>query len=73
MCVKYVSVLHPCSPSIPNPQIDDTNKIPFVWKKSVLYVLTLEHPSGSNLGLAKRNPDNTYKLYPKAINWVHVP
>ena len=33
------------------------------------YVLTLEHPTGSSLGYAKRNPDKTFKLCPKAIDW----
>lgn len=33
------------------------------------YVLTLEHPSGPNLSYAKRNPDKTFKLCPKAIDW----
>lgn len=43
--------------------------MPFGWKKAVSYVLTLEHPSGSNLSYAKRNPDKTFKLCPKAIDW----
>ncbi len=33
------------------------------------YVLTLEHPSGASLSYAKRNPDKTFKLCPKAIDW----
>lgn len=33
------------------------------------YVLTLEHPNGGNLSYAKRNPDKTFKLCPKAIDW----
>jgi hypothetical protein len=32
-------------------------------------VLTLEHPRGSNISYAKRNPDKTFKLCPKAIDW----
>ena len=52
--LKYSSV--PFSPSIPCPQVADANKIYFGWKKSVSYILTLDHPSGSNLGLAKHNP-----------------
>jgi ankyrin repeat protein len=43
--------------------------LPFGWKKAVSYVLTLEHPSGPNLSYAKRNPDKTFKLCPKAIDW----
>jgi hypothetical protein len=35
----------------------------------VSYVLTLEHPSGASLSYAKRNPDKTFKLCPKAIDW----
>ena len=31
--------------------------------------MTLEHPSGANLSYAKRNPDKTFKLCPKAIDW----
>lgn len=37
-----------------------------------MYVLTLKHTFGSNLGLAKHNPDKNFKLYPKAINWGNV-
>lgn len=43
--------------------------MPFGWKKAVSYVLTLEHPTGPNLSYAKRNPDKTFKLCPKAIDW----
>lgn len=50
-------------------QVADADDLPFGWKKAVSYVLTLEHPSGSNLGYAKRNPDKTFKLCPKAIDW----
>lgn len=47
----------------------DADDLPFGWKKAVSYVLTLEHPSGTSLGYAKRNPDKTFKLCPKAIDW----
>jgi len=50
-------------------QVADADDLPFGWKKAVSYVLTLEHPSGSNLSYAKRNPDKTFKLCPKAIDW----
>mmetsp|Transcript_5278 Transcript_5278/g.8666 ORF Transcript_5278/g.8666 Transcript_5278/m.8666 type:complete len:1516 (-) Transcript_5278:122-4669(-) len=50
-------------------QVADADDLPFGWKKAVSYVLTLEHPSGANLGYAKRNPDKTFKLCPKAIDW----
>lgn len=50
-------------------QVADADDLPFGWKKAVSYVLTLEHPSGGNLGYAKRNPDKTFKLCPKAIDW----
>jgi len=50
-------------------QVADADDLPFGWKKAVSYVLTLEHPKGSNLGYAKRNPDKTFKLCPKAIDW----
>jgi len=50
-------------------QVADADELPFGWKKAVSYVLTLEHPSGPNLGYAKRNPDKTFKLCPKAIDW----
>lgn len=43
--------------------------MPFGWKKAVSYVLTLEHPAGSTLSYAKRNPDKMFKLCPKAIDW----
>lgn len=33
------------------------------------YVLTLEHPDDGNLSYAKRNPDKTFKMCPKAIDW----
>jgi hypothetical protein len=49
-------------------QVADADELPFGWKKAVSYVLTLEHPS-ENLGYAKRNPDKTFKLCPKAIDW----
>ena len=47
----------------------DADDLPFGWKKAVSYVLTLEHPSEQNLSYAKRNPDKTFKLCPKAIDW----
>ncbi|KAL9185258.1 hypothetical protein ACHAXT_003035 [Thalassiosira profunda] len=50
-------------------QVADAEELPFGWNKSVSYVLTLEHPRGPNLGYAKRNPDKTFKLCPKAIDW----
>lgn len=51
-------------------QVADADDLPFAWKKAVSYVLTLEHPtSGSTLSYAKRNPDKTFKLCPKAIDW----
>jgi len=50
-------------------QVADADDLPFGWKKAVSYVLTLEHPNGSSLGYAKRNPDKTFKLCPKAIDW----
>jgi len=50
-------------------QVADAEELPFGWKKAVSYVLTLEHPDGPNLGYAKRNPDKTFKLCPKAIDW----
>ncbi len=50
-------------------QVADAEELPFGWKKAVSYVLTLEHPSGPTLGYAKRNPDKTFKLCPKAIDW----
>lgn len=50
-------------------QVADADSLPFGWKKAVSYVLTLEHPKGSNLGYAKRNPDKTFKMCPKAIDW----
>jgi hypothetical protein len=50
-------------------QVADADDLPFGWKKAVSYVLTLEHPVGPNLGYAKRNPDKTFKLCPKAIDW----
>ncbi len=50
-------------------QVADADDLPFGWKKGVSYVLTLEHPSGPTLGYAKRNPDKTFKLCPKAIDW----
>lgn len=50
-------------------QVADADDLPFGWKKAVSYVLTLEHPNGSTFGYAKRNPDKTFKLCPKAIDW----
>ena len=50
-------------------QVADAGDLPFGWKKAVSYVLTLEHPTGANLSYAKRNPDKTFKLCPKAIDW----
>mmetsp|Transcript_14160 Transcript_14160/g.39174 ORF Transcript_14160/g.39174 Transcript_14160/m.39174 type:complete len:1444 (+) Transcript_14160:147-4478(+) len=50
-------------------QVADADDLPFGWKKSVSYVLTLEHPNGSTYSYAKRNPDKTFKLCPKAIDW----
>jgi len=51
-------------------QVADADDLPFGWKKSVSYVLTLEHPDGGGtLSYAKRNPDKTFKLCPKAIDW----
>ena len=50
-------------------QVADADDLPFGWKKAVSYVLTLEHPAGPNLSYAKRNPDKTFKLCPKAIDW----
>jgi len=50
-------------------QVADADDLPFGWKKAVSYVLTLEHPKGPSLSYAKRNPDRTFKLCPKAIDW----
>jgi hypothetical protein len=50
-------------------QVADAEDLPFGWKKAVSYVLTLEHPDGGNRSYAKRNPDKTFKLCPKAIDW----
>lgn len=50
-------------------QVADADDLPFGWKKAVSYVLTLEHPKGGNFSYAKRNPDKTFKLCPKAIDW----
>jgi hypothetical protein len=50
-------------------QVADAEDLPFGWKKAVSYVLTLEHPGGGGLSYAKRNPDKTFKLCPKAIDW----
>jgi Ankyrin repeats (many copies)/MATH domain len=51
-------------------QVADADDLPFGWKKAVSYVLTLEHPTNSaTLSYAKRNPDKTFKLCPKAIDW----
>jgi len=50
-------------------QVADADDLPFGWKKAVSYVLTLEHPGGTTLSYSKRNPDKTFKLCPKAIDW----
>ncbi|KAG7356494.1 ankyrin repeat domain protein [Nitzschia inconspicua] len=50
-------------------QVADADDLPFGWKKAVSYVLTLEHPEGGGLSYAKRNPDKTFKMCPKAIDW----
>jgi hypothetical protein len=50
-------------------QVADADDLPFGWKKAVSYVLTLEHPKGGTYSYAKRNPDKTFKLCPKAIDW----
>lgn len=50
-------------------QVADADDLPFGWKKAVSYVLTLEHPGGTSLSYSKRNPDKTFKLCPKAIDW----
>jgi hypothetical protein len=50
-------------------QVADAEDLAFGWKKNVSYVLTLEHPNGPSLGYTKRNPDKTFKLCPKAIDW----
>lgn len=50
-------------------QVADADDLPFGWKKGVSYVLTLEHPTQSSLSYSKRNPDKTFKLCPKAIDW----
>lgn len=51
-------------------QVADAEDLPFGWKKAVSYVLTLEHPSGKEDDhFGKRNPDKTFKLCPKAIDW----
>lgn len=50
-------------------QVADAEDLPFGWNKAVSYVLTLEHPQGAQLGYAKRNPDKTFKMCPKAIDW----
>lgn len=50
-------------------QVADADDLPFGWKKAVSYVLTLEHPKGGSLSYAKRNPDKTFKMCPKAIDW----
>jgi len=50
-------------------QVADAEDLTFGWKKNVSYVLTLEHPNGPTLGYTKRNPDKTFKLCPKAIDW----
>jgi hypothetical protein len=52
-----------------SPKVADADYLPFGWKKAVSYVLTLEHNAGPNLSYAKRNPDKTFKLCPKAIDW----
>lgn len=50
-------------------QVADSETLPFGWSKSVSYILTLQHPTNSSLHYAKRNPDKTFKLCPKAIDW----
>jgi hypothetical protein len=50
-------------------QVADSDDLPFGWKKHVSYILTLEHPTNPKLSYAKRNPDKTFKLCPKAIDW----
>lgn len=50
-------------------QVADSDGLPFGWSKSVSYILTLQHPTSPNLHYAKRNPDKTFKLCPKAIDW----
>jgi hypothetical protein len=50
-------------------QVANADDLPFGWKKAVSYVLTLEHPKNNTLSYAKRNPDKTFKLCPKAIDW----
>jgi MATH domain/Ankyrin repeats (many copies) len=50
-------------------QVADAEELPFGWKKAVSYVLTLEHPVSTAFSYAKRNPDKTFKLCPKAIDW----
>jgi len=47
-------------------QVADAEDLPFGWKKKVSYVLTLQNDGD---GYAKRNPDKTFKLCPKAIDW----
>jgi hypothetical protein len=49
-------------------QVAQAEDLPFGWKKTVSYVLTLEHPQ-TELRYAKRNPDKTFKMCPKAIDW----
>jgi len=50
-------------------QVADADALPFGWKKAVSYVLTLEYPDEMTKSYAKRNPDKTFKLCPKAIDW----
>ena len=50
-------------------QVADSESLPFGWKKNVSYILTLEHPTNSKCNFAKRNPDKTFKMCPKAIDW----
>ena len=50
-------------------QVADADDLPFGWKKAVSYVLTLEHPTQASLSYTRRNPDKTFKLCPKAIDW----
>ena len=51
-------------------QVADCASLPFGWRKNVSYVLTLEHPTNpEEKSFAKRNPDKTFKLCPKAIDW----
>jgi len=63
------NVLIVTSHALSSTKVADADDLPFGWKKAVSYVLTLEHPDGASLSYAKRNPDKTFKLCPKAIDW----